>query len=207
MHLEILVEDQSSSTLLNVVLQKLLANTNHTYKLHAYNGIGRLPPDLTTHRNPQHRILLEQLPKLLSGYGKTYPSETFDQHQTIVFVVCDLDNRCLSQFRQAILSLLTHCTPAPRFQLCIAVEEAEAWLLGDTAAVLKAYPKAKIAVLDRYIPDAICGTWEVLKEALASKNISKADWAKAITPHMDPDKNQSPSFQYFKTKLEALCLD
>jgi len=36
----------------------------------AYKGIGRLPKNLKGTSDPSKRILLDQLPKLLRGYGK-----------------------------------------------------------------------------------------------------------------------------------------
>jgi hypothetical protein len=99
-------------------------------------------------------------------------------------------------------------------QFCFAVEEGEAWLLGDLSAVKTAYPKAKDAVLAGYTNDAICGTWEQLADAvypggakkLASSGYQrvgeeKSVWAERITPLLDIEKNLSPSFCYFRDKL------
>jgi hypothetical protein len=109
------------------------------------------------------------------------------------------------------------CNPKPKTQFCIAIEEGEAWYLGDFAAIKKAYPKAKQKVLDSYTNDSICGTWEKLADAVysgGSKELSKlrwqgvgkekSNWAKKIPPHMDVDNNLSPSFGYFRDKLRGL---
>ena len=100
---------------------------------------------------------------------------------------------------------------------CIAVEEVEAWLLGDEQALLSAYPKAKIQVLRTYVQDSICGTWEVLADAvypggsqkLHKEHFSfmeigklKAEWARNIGIHMNLSANQSPSFNYFIGEIE-----
>ena len=98
-----------------------------------------------------------------------------------------------------------------------AVEEGEAWLLGDIPAVKAAYPKAKEDVLNGYQNDAICGTWELLADAVSSGGSSalrkkgwqavgreKSDWAEIIAPHMDVDANASSSFRYFRDKLRDL---
>ncbi len=73
MHIEILVEDSSGEKLLQVLLPQLIGTQGdpHTWRLHSYKGIGRIPSDLVTKADPAKRILLDQLPKLLRGYGKT----------------------------------------------------------------------------------------------------------------------------------------
>ena len=114
-------------------------------------------------------------------------------------------------------AVLNACNPKPETRFCIAIEEGEAWFLGDIPAVKAAYPKAKEEVLNRYQNDAICGTWELLADALSSGGSSalrkkggqavgraKSDWADKIAPHMDVDANASASFQYFRDKIRDL---
>ena len=48
----------------------------------------------------------------------------------------------------------------------MAIEEGEAWLLGDIPAIQSVYPNAKNAVLNGYENDSICGTWEKLADAV-----------------------------------------
>lgn len=45
MHLEFLIEDSSGERLLQALLPKLLGESgeSHTWRLHAYKGIGRVP--------------------------------------------------------------------------------------------------------------------------------------------------------------------
>ena len=61
-------------------------------------------------------------------------------------------------FKQELLNLLKTCDPCPRALFRIAIEESEAWLLGDRDAVKAAYPRAKNAVLDNYVQRATCKT-------------------------------------------------
>jgi hypothetical protein len=116
-----------------------------------------------------------------------------------------------------LLDVLNRCNPKPVTLFCIAVEEIEAWLLGDIPAVLKAYPQAKDEILCSYENDDICGTWEVLADALLpggaedlkkkrwqTAGAKKSEWAKAISPHMDVENNKSTSFCYFRDKLRSL---
>ena len=59
MHFEVLVEDASGAIMLEVLLEKILGGQQHTYKIHSYKGIGRLPKDLKVSVGPAKRILLE----------------------------------------------------------------------------------------------------------------------------------------------------
>lgn len=215
MHFEILVEDQSGKKALNILVPKIIGE-EHSFRIHPYKGIGHIPKGMDTVPNPSNYLLLNNLPAVLRAYGKAYPS-TNKGISAAVIVVCDLDDKCLKTFRRELLSILNNCRPKPETRFCIAIEEGEAWLLGDLHAIKLAYPKAKDKALQAYENDSICNTWEVLadavtsggSQALAQKGwhavgLEKSRWAEAIAPHMDVDKNQSPSFQYFCTKLREL---
>ncbi len=138
MHIEILVEDSSGEKLLQVLLPQLLGPQGdpHTWRLHAYKGIGRIPPGLVTKADPAKRILLDQLPKLLRGYGKTPGIDA-------VVVVLDTDKRDCVEFLAELKAVANACNPAPDTLFRLAIEEIEAWYFGDQAALLAAYPRAK----------------------------------------------------------------
>ena len=70
MHIEILTEDSSGQRLLEHLVPKLIGPLGepHTWRLHAYRGIGRIPAHLSPASDPSRRILLDQLPRLLRGY-------------------------------------------------------------------------------------------------------------------------------------------
>lgn len=199
MHFDILVEDQSGKKFLDILAPKI-AGDSHTFEIIAYRGLGRL---------------LVNLPKLLRGYGDTYAG--YKNYPAAVIVVCDLDNKCLKSFRQQLYEILNECNPKPLARFCIAIEEGEAWLLGDIPAIKRAYPKAKDQALKAYKNDSVCGTWECLanavypggEEALAKKGWQmvgreKSIWAEKIAPRMDVESNKSPSFRYFKDTLQNL---
>ena len=156
MHFEVLVEDQSGKKALAVLIPKIIGD-QHTFRVHAYRGIGRIPKNLTPSRDINARLLLNKLPMLLTAYGKTF-SGYAESYPASVLVVCDLDNKCLKAFRRELFDVLDSCNPKPETRFCIAIEEGEAWLLGDLAAIKTAYPKAKNSVLNGYINDSICGT-------------------------------------------------
>ena len=215
MHFEILIEDLSGKTALDILIPKVI-RTDDTFRVISYRGIGHIPKDLQSQTDAQDRILLDRLPSLFKGYGKTYSSNPAKQH-TALLVVCDLDKKCLKIFRQELLAILNECNPEIETRFCIAVEEGESWFLGDLAAIRKAYPDAKSSILNRYQNDSICDTWELLADAIYPRGsielkkrgypavgMEKSEWAERITPNMDISKNRSPSFCYFRDKIREL---
>ena len=136
MHFEILVEDVSGKTALEILVPKIINTEQHTFNIHAYKGAGHIPKNLTSNSDPKKRILLERLPQLIQGYGKTFASYPPNYHAVLI-IICDLDDRCLSAFRQELLNIVDSCEPKPKTQFCIAIEEGEAWYLGDLAAINK----------------------------------------------------------------------
>ena len=212
MHFEILVEDQSGKKALHILTRKIVGD-QHTFNIYPYRGIGHIPKDLTNPTNANTNLLLNQLPMQLRAYGKSYANDP----NKVVIVVCDLDNNCLKTFRQELFTVLNSCNPKPETRFCIAIEEGKAWLLGDISAIKAAYPTAEDNVLNRYQNDSICGTWELLADALFTGGASrlkkrgwqvvgreKSTWAEKITVYMNVDKNKSPSFCYFRDKLREL---
>ena len=210
MHIELLVEDQSGSRLLELLLPKIVGPVGqpHTWRIHAYKGIGRLPKGLQAKGDPNRRILLDRLPQLLRGYGRTPGIEA-------VIVVLDADNRDCKAFLSELTNLASTIGSKPLFRL--AIEELEAWYLGDREALRLAYPRAKKAPLDAYRQDAVCGTWELLADCLypgGSAAIKKAgwplpgqikhQWAESIGAVMEPERNVSPSFRKFYEGLHRL---
>ena len=215
MHFEILVEDSSGKRALDILMPKIIGDP-HTFRVIPYRGVGRIPTNLKSGTDARERILLDQLPRLLRGYGCTFAGYP-PNYPAAVILVCDLDDRCLKAFRQELLAVLNACNPKPETRFCIAVEEGEAWLLGDISAIKAAYPKAREDVLNAYKNDAICGTWEHLADAVFIKGSGalkkqgwravgreKSAWAENVAPHMDVDVNASPSFQYFRDKIREI---
>ena len=93
----------------------------------------------------------------------------------------------------------------------VAVQELEAWWLGDRVAIMAAYGGVKpshFKGLDRN-PDHPLkpsdALWQVLKKGrhfLAGKR--KTQWTTDIAAHLDPARNTSASFRYFCQGLAAL---
>lgn len=212
MHIEILTEDSSGRRLLEHLLPKLIGPPGepHTWRVHAYRGVGRIPPHLSPISDPSRRILLDQLPRLLRGYAKTPGIDA-------VVVVLDSDQRECSTFLAELRAVADNCNCAETTLFRLAIEEVEAWYLGDRAALLQAYPQARTAVLNSYIQDSVCGTWEILAEAIHPGGIRavrkagwplpgqlKQQWADRIGPRLDPSANLSPSFAKFRAGVGRL---
>lgn len=215
MHFEILVEDRSGKKMLDILVPKIVGSSN-TFKVHSYKGVGRIPRNMKDAGDARRRILLDNLPRLLKGYGKTFSNYPTDC-PAVVILVCDLDDKCLKAFREQLFEILNQCHPRPDTRFCIAIEEGEAWFLGDLGAIRQAYPLAKNNVLNAYVNDSICGTWETLADAvykggalaLSEKGwqavgAEKSIWAEKISPWMEIMNNASPSFCYFRDTLKKL---
>ena len=209
MHIEILIEDSSGKTLLQALLPQILGSHGdpHSWRLHSYKGIGRLPKGLVSTGDPSKRILLDQLPKILSGYGKTPGIDA-------IVVVVDTDDRDCITFLQELKTMANNCGVSSKTIFRLAIEEMESWYLGDRVALLRAYPKAKKDILNRYIQDTKCDTWELLADAVyaggsaAVKKMGwplpgqlKHEWAEKIGPLMLINQNSSSSFCKFRDGL------
>jgi len=212
MHIEILVEDSSGAKLLQLILPQLLGPNGdpHTWRLHAYKGVGRIPKGLVAKTDPAKRVLLDRLPLLLRGYGNTPGIDA-------VVVVLDTDKHDCADFLSKLKSVVRDCNPAPPTLFRLAIEEIEAWYFGDRDALLAAYPRAKRDVLGKYVQDSVCDTWELLADAVhpgGSTALKKAgwplpgqvkhEWAEKIGSRMVSERNLSPSFRKLKDGLRRL---
>jgi hypothetical protein len=212
MHIEVLVEDSSGAKLLEFLLPRLwgVNGEPHTWRVISYKGVGRIPKNLVGKPDPSKRILLDQLPRLLRGYAKTSGVDA-------IVVVMDADKRPCKAFLKELLALAASCAPQTATLFRLAIEELEAWYFGDQQALRKAYPRAKKDVLNAYVQDSICDTWERLADAIhpgGSIAIKKAhwplpgqikhQWAENIGPYMTLDGNASPSFGKLRDGLRRL---
>ncbi|HBT77153.1 MAG TPA: hypothetical protein DEB39_09555 [Planctomycetaceae bacterium] len=217
MHFEILVEGTSDKTALWSLMGKILGERGnpHTWYIRKHRGVGKIPKDPSQNPNPKDQTLLHNLSSKLKAYGRE------ENRELVVVVLVDLDEHpdCIA-FKTELTALLDYCDVKPKCLFRIAVEELEAWYLGDRAALVKVYPKAKIDVLDDYVQDARCGTWERLADAIYPGGVKKltaggkrnsqaleqkVKWAAALAPEMDVENNRSPSFQCFRDGIRTLA--
>jgi hypothetical protein len=212
MHVEFLIEDSSTKRLLECLVPRIIGPQNepHTWRMHPYRGVGRIPQNLSGSADPAHRLLLDKLPRLLRGYARTPGIDA-------VVIVLDADRKNCVDFLQELRSIADGCCLNPPVMFRLAIEETEAWYIGDHEALREAYPRGRFAVLDRYVQDSVCGTWELLADAIHPgghaaikrshgilRGQVKHDWADRIGPLLDPDRNLSPSFGKLRDGLRRL---
>ncbi len=211
-HIEFLMEDASGKILLEALLPRLLGPLGqpHSWRVISYKGIGKVPAGLAGKSDPSSRVLLDQLPRLLRGYGNTPGIDA-------VVVVLDTDRRDCREVLAELQGVLNRCHPAPKTMFRLAIEEIEAWYFGDQTALLKAYPKADKKVLKKYQQDSVCGTWEsfadavhpggskaLLKTGWPAPGQAKCTWAERMGPLLEPDNNRSPSFGKLREGVRRL---
>lgn len=215
MYFEILVEDASGKILLEHLVPKILGPKGQPHRYRIVNiqdlkhrVMARMPRHLAR-TLPWDTILFQTLSIQLKAYGKSLPRKN-----GVVLVVVDLDYHDETAFFRQLKDLFEVCDPAPDGDVCLAVEEGEAWILGDPAAVRRAYPLAKEYVLASYVQDSVCGTWEWLADAIfhgGAERLAeigypqigreKCQWADNIGQYIDVDANRSPSFRHFRDLL------
>ena len=95
----------------------------------------------------------------------------------------------------------------------IAVEELEAWFLGDVEGLRTAYPGVSASLGNRENfrnPDAVKGgTWEALERVLQKAGhfpggLAKIELARVMGSYVEPDRNRSRSFKCFVEGIAAL---
>lgn len=209
------MEDKSGEIGLKHLVPRIV-QADVTFNIHSYRGIGRIPKRMTSNTDPSKRFLLDQLVKLLRGYGKTFASYPIG-YKAAVVVVCDLDSRNRDDFETELNALLNTCNPKPTAFFTLAIEEFEAWLLGDKPTIAAAFPSSKQPILGRYHFDSICGTWELMADAIypggseklqtlgySSIGAEKIKWAEKLCPVLNIEQNNSPSFRFFRDTLRSL---
>ena len=212
MHFQYLVEDQSGAALIRILMQKIVElYPNATYDCKGFRGIGGFTRKNTIKETKTGK-LLNDLATYLRGFDRSLQS-----FPSVIIVVLDSDDHDVQQFRSELEAVAMQNMIKIDHVFCLAVEEIEAWLLGDRHALLSAYPYAKMHVLNTYVQDSICGTWEVLADAVYPGGTSKlsrehasfieigklkAEWAQNIGIHMDLKSNESPSFNDFIHEIE-----
>lgn len=211
MHFQFLIEDWSGEVLIRHVMENIKKeDPKVSYDCKSFGGIGGFRKtsklsDVKTNK------LLNDLQMYLRGFDKSLRGIG-----AAIFIVLDNDTRETEIFRQQLAAQAIEAMITTDYVFCIAVEEMEAWLLGDREAVFTAYPKARENIYKEYKQDSICGTWETLANIVFSGGMKefkkecptyrevgkyKAKWADDIGRVMELDRNVSPSFNEFINEL------
>lgn len=194
-----MVEERSTEEALDNLLPRIIGG-RCTARIHSFNG----KPDL-----------LRKLPDRLRGYRYYLP----DDWLIVVLVDLDADDCHELKARLDVIAADAGLVPKGRamngrFQVLnrIAIEELEAWFFGDVDALCAAYPQVPETLAEKAPyrdPDAIRGgTSEVLARVLgySRRTYRKIEVARAISRHMNPERNRSHSFQVFASGLrEHTC--
>ncbi len=172
MHIEILVEDSSGEQLLNCLLPRILGTQGepHTWRLHSYKGIGRIPRGLKTTADPAKRILLDQLPKILRGYAKTPGIDA-------VVVVLDADRKRLRRFLAELKRWLTN-GDGVEDAVSAGHRGSRGMVSGRPRALSNGLPARKARALEAMCKTAFAGPGRS-RDALLSRRraeVKKAGW-------------------------------
>lgn len=203
MRLHILVEGPSEAAFLERWFPRFLPQ--HTLKIIQHRGKGRLPGQDNAWPHARREGLLDQLAAKLRVYGRVLNPAT---DRVLVFL--DQDNDPCPELKQRLLAVLEACDPRPVVLFRIAIEETEAFYLGDPTAIRRAFPQARLRRLRNYVQDSVCGTWEVFQEVIGATWEDKVEWAEKMGLHLGTswrgsDANRSPSFQQFCQGLLRLA--
>ncbi len=220
MIIEFLVEDNSGRILLEKIMMHYLSEHSEDtikYNIYQYKGLGGFVKGKKP-KEAKSDHLLNDLPKRMRAIQAKYLSA--GDMKVSMFVVVDNDRREIADFRKELENTAYINNINMDHVFCIAVEEMEAWLLGDFAALKLSYPELSDRILSKhsgYIQDSICDTWEFLADILTKGGLKefrkqnptpydegrkKAEWAERIGENMDIRNNASPSFNSFIYEID-----
>jgi hypothetical protein len=204
MKLHVLVEGDSEEALLNRWLPRFLP-PGHSFVVIRHRGKGKLSRDAMKVPDIRREGLLDQLPAKLRAYGRSLNPAT-DR----VLVLVDADDDPCSDLKRRLLENLEQCDPRPVVLFRLAIEETEAFYLGDPTAIRKAFPQAKLQRMKPYVQDSVCGTWELFQRVVGDPVEDKVEWAERMAPHLGTEwqgrnANRSPSFRQLCKGLLVLA--
>lgn len=203
MRIHYLVEGESEAAFLDGWLRRALPA--HVHRVYPHKGKGSIPKNPLAPPDKLRRGLLDLLPATLRAFGKDHDPRT---DRTMVLVDADQEN--CRVLKSTLTAVLASTVLAPTTMFRIAVEETEAFYLGDSHAIKAAFPTFRTSVYNKYRQDSICGTWEVFRDVIGWRHEAKVKWARMMAPHLGvatsgPRLNRSPSFVTFYRAVRALA--
>jgi Domain of unknown function (DUF4276) len=199
MTVHFLVEGPSERALLERWLPRVLKNTE--FRVHPHQGKGSLPDDLNEVPKHHRRGLLDQLIAKLKGFATSK-----DSRNHVIFVLVDADDDDPQELATRIEQAVEQIALDLAVVVCLAVEETEAFYLGDLRALKKAFPRADLEVARNYESDSACGTWELFGRIVGDGGGNKVAWAEEMGLMLTTraSASRSPSFKKFVSKLGTL---
>lgn len=191
-----LVEGPSEKAFLEPWAKRLLKD--HELKAYPHQGKGKLDLD---NGDPRKRGLLDQLPAKLRAFGKS-----LDANSDRVLVLVDADSDDVAKLKSQFDELVQRMDPKPVVIFRLAIEELEAFYLADQKALRLAFPNYDQTMARGYVPDSICGTWELFGNVIGDPGGNKVQWAKAMANVLTtrPEQSRSPSFRELCAGLREL---
>ncbi len=198
MNVHLLVEGASERAFLEPWCRRLL--NGDRVKVHPHQGKGSLRHPLSQRPNPRHRGLLDQLPAKLRGFAAADPPPRG------VVVLIDADDENCADVAKAVLDAVEEVAPSLNVVVRVAVEETEAFYLGDLRAIENAYPDADMALARSDVPDSIVGTWEVFGKVIGDDGGNKVAWAETMGEVVTTSagRTRSPSHRALMRALRRL---
>lgn len=199
MTIHVLVEGPSERSFLDRWVRRLVPG--EYVRVHPHQGKGSLPRVITERPDSKARGLLDQLPAKLRGFAAA-----LDPSKDAVLVLVDADNDDVDQLVTSIERIAAICAPLIPLKVSVAIEEMEAFYLGDLSALARAYPSANMDLARSYTPDSICGTWELFGQVIDDDGENKVAWAEAMGDYVtaNPAESRSPSFRSLIKNLNNL---
>lgn len=199
MTIHVLVEGSSERALLDRWAPRL--GMSPIIRVHPHQGKGALPEPIDAPPIRDRRGLLDQLPAKLRGF-----SEAADRSALAIVILVDSDEEDPSALAERIKSIAAIVAPGLLVAVCVAVEETEAFYLGDLHGLSLAFPDADIKAARNYEPDSICGTWELFGRIIDDDSGNKVGWAERMGPRLTtiPARSRSPSFRKFVRQLRSV---
>ena len=199
MTIHVLVEGPSERVLLERWATRLMRDAE--VRVHPHQGKGTLPAKVGMRPDPSRRGLLDQLPAKLRGFSSSLKPLT-----DAVMVLVDADDDDPADLARSIEAVAKKVAPNLSVVVRLAVEETEAFYLGDLNALARTFPEADLRAARRYQADSICGTWELFGRIVGDGGGNKVAWAEAMGPALTvrPAKSRSPSFRGLISGLLSL---